>query len=157
MFPSQTHPVKLAFSQFTSYFADPDQSQHPSGANSSLDKARESAAHRIPTVRNLRHLTWRARTLEPAKQFHQALLAAFGDNLDPSVDKIFCRPEQPKLKGVPADPPPEAHALNPAAYPRGQPRLGTWRIDARRRIGVPADPVPIVIWPGHQRPRRGRR
>ena len=70
-------------------------------------------------MRNLRYLTRRARTLEPTKQFDQAFPAAFGDDLDPSVDKIFRGPEQPKLKCVPANPPPEAHALDPAAHPGG--------------------------------------
>jgi hypothetical protein len=95
MVPSQTHPVKLAFPQFTAVSRVPGRRAHLGGADSPFDKARESATDRIPTVRNLHHLTWCARTLEPAKQLHQALPAAFGDDLDPSVDKIFRSPEQP--------------------------------------------------------------
>ena len=156
MVPSQTHPVKLAFAQFTSYVVDQNPAARPGEARSPLDKASESAADWIPTVRNLRHLTWRTRTLKSTKQLDQVVLSAFGDNLDPSVDEVLRGPEQAEFERVLANPPSEANALHPAAYPRGQPGLHTGGVDASG-IGVPAEPVPIVIWPGHQRPCRGRR
>ena len=131
MVPSQTHPVKLAFPQFTAVLRVPGRRAHRRGADSTFDKARESTTDRIPTVRNLRHLTWCARSLKTAKQFDQAVLAAFGYDLDPAVEKIFRGAEQPELKRIPANPPAEANALHPAAYPGGQPRLATRRVDAR--------------------------
>ena len=116
----------------------------PCGADSPFDKTREFTTDRIPTVRNLRHLTWCARTLKSTKQFHQIVPAALGDNLDPAVDKVFRGPEQPEFERVPPDPPAKANALHPAAYPRGQPRLRMGPVDARRRIGAAAEPIPVI-------------
>lgn len=138
MVPSETHPVKLAFSQFTAMLSALAELNRRRGAASSLDKAREAAPDRIPTVGNLGNLPRGPWALKPDEQLHQAFLTALSDNLDPSIDKVFRGTEQTEFEGVTANPPAEAHTLDPAAYPGGEPCLLVWR-------------------PGHQRPFRGRR
>ena len=83
-------------------------------------------------MRNLGNLTRSTRTLKPTKQFDQAVLAALGDNLDPSIDKVFRGAEQAEFERVTPDPPAKADPLDPAAHPGREPGLSTCWLGAAR-------------------------